>query len=391
MTNTLNKLSLKLYSYIILLILLPSLNTHAQVNGKVCIGDIVELESKILNEERTLLISLPVNYENSEKKYPVLYVLDGNTHFQHATAAADYLAGYRFTPEIIVVAITNVDRNRDFTPIKTENMKSGGGASKFHDFITEEVFPYINNNYPSSDYKILMGHSLGGVFIGYSLLEHPNTFDAFIAVSPFLPYANNYIVNEAKSKLKKKYTKPISIFMTVGNEPDYYSSLDSFSELIKKKSSESINLLYVEMKDDNHSTTPYSTLFNGLRFTFSDWVIPQTVYIKGLDDIDKHFAELSKKYKYELSVSENTINMMGYNFLNNNETDKAINLFIENTKRFPKSANVYDSLGEAYEKNNQLDMAILNYEKACLLAKEQKLETLTIFEDNLKRAKDLLN
>jgi len=376
---------------IVSMVLILSANQLFADNETISIGKRVTIHSKILNENRVLLISLPSGYNNSEIKYPVLYLLDGGTHFMHASAAVDYLAGYRFTPEIIVVAIVNIDRNRDFTPIKTERFKTDGGAAKFHNFITEEVMPYMEKNYLSSDYNILMGHSLGGTFIGYSLLEHPETFDSYIAVSPFLQFADGYIVDEAKSKLKKKYNQPKSFYMSIGNEPDYYPTLDKFSELIQKKSGKSIDFMYVNMKDDNHSTTPYPTLFNGLRFIFSDWVVPQEVYNQGLVVIDEHFKKLSKKYSYEITVSENTINLMGYNYLRNKEIEKAIDIFIENTKRFPNSANVYDSLGEAYENNDQLDLALINYKKAVKLGNEQQLGTLSTFEANLQRVKDLLN
>lgn len=386
-----NRLSIqKLILICISISLISGLSSFAQTE-QICIGEMVNLHSKILDEDRILLVSLPDNYELSNRSYPVLYLLDGNTHFKHANAAADFLSDYGFAPELIVVAITNIDRNRDFTPIISDNNRTGGGALKFHNFITDEVFPYIEDNYRSADYRILMGHSLGGVFIGYSLLEHPAVFDSYIAVSPYLQYANNYIVNESQSKLRKEYDKPISLYMTIGNEPDYFQSLDKFSDLIQNKSGKSIDFLYVEMKDDNHSTTPYLSLFNGLRFTFSDWGLPQSLYDSGLAAMDNHFAKLSKKYNYEITVSENTINAMGYNFLTNNEIDKAISIFTENTKRFPNSANVYDSLGEAYENNQQLEQALINYQKACDLGKEQNLGTLSIFTENLKRVKDQLN
>ncbi len=380
----------KLFGILFVTFLLLGITGVAQKN-EIYLGESVIIHSDILNEDRKLLISLPENYQTNHNKYPVLYVLDGNTHFQHASAAASYLAAYGFVPDIIVVAIVNVDRNRDFTPILIDDFDTEGGALKFHNFITKEVIPFIADNYHSSGFRILMGHSLGGTFIGYSLLEHPDVFNSYIAASPYLQYANDYIVNEAKLKLKKKYKIPKSFFMSIGNEPDYYPVLDKFSQLIQTNSNKSIDFIYVEMKDDNHSTTPYISLFNGLRFTFSDWLIPRNVYEKGLVAIDKHFAKLSEKYEYEITISENTINLMGYEFLRNGETKNAINIFIENTKRFPNSANVYDSLGEAYENDNQFEMAYNNYQKACKLAKEQYLNTLSVFEKNLKRVKNQIN
>ncbi|MBC8320715.1 MAG: hypothetical protein H8E34_08335 [Bacteroidetes bacterium] len=83
------------------------------------------------------------------------------------TLATNYLAGYGLTPEIIVVAITNVDRTRDFTPAHTKARPTSGGAKKFHAFLEKELIPMIEENYKASPYKIIMGHSLGGTFAAY--------------------------------------------------------------------------------------------------------------------------------------------------------------------------------------------------------------------------------
>lgn len=360
-------------------------------DNKYTIGVTQVIKSHILDEERTIIISLPPDYSKTNKQYPVLYVLDGNTHFQHAVAASDYLSQYGLTPEMIIVAITNVDRNRDFTSVYDESVPTSGGAKKFHNFIDNELMPTINKSFRTSNYNILMGHSFGGTFVSYSLLDHPSTFDAYIAISPYLQYADNYMIKQAKKKLRASYDKSKSLYMTVGDEPDYFEPLDSFSALLEEKSDEAIKFLYVQMPGENHASTPYLSLFNGLRFIYSDWVLPNEIFVLGLEAIDDHYLKVSKKYNYEVVTHENTINLLGYNYLRVGEIDESIATFKENVKRNPNSANVYDSLGEAYENNNQPDLAKVNYQKACKLGKEQNLGTLSVFEENLKRVTNILN
>ncbi len=348
-------------------------------------GERFTMHSKVLDEDRVILISLPDNYDISNYDFPVLFVLDGETHFRHVTGATDYLARNGLAPGIIVVAVTNVDRNRDLSPVHVDNIPTSGGAENFHKFIKKELLPTIKKNYRTTDYNIIMGHSFGGTFIGYSLLEHPEVFNAYIAVSPYLQYADNYVINEAKNKLKSKYDNPKSFYMTVGDEIDFFNPLDEFSDLIKEKSGEAISFQYVQMPRDNHMTTPYLSIFNGLRFTFSDWVLPDETYQNGLEAIDKHYAAVSKKYEYKVVCPENTINALGYAYLGAGRIPKAIEVFQEGVKRFPKSANVYDSLGEAFERNNQLENAKENYKKAYKLGIDQNLETTSIFKNNLER------
>ncbi len=76
--------------------------------------------------------------------------------------------------------------------------------------------------------------------------------------------------------------------------------------------------------------------------------------------------------------------MAGYNYLLKKEIEKAIDIFKENVKRFPASANVYDSLGEAYENNEQYELAQKNFAKACELAKEDD-PNFNVFKKNLEK------
>jgi enterochelin esterase-like enzyme len=87
--------------------------------GPVVIGETVQLHSKILNESRSLLISKPPGYDGSADRYPVLYLLDGETHFQYTSAMVNFLADDDRMPEMLVVGIDSEDtkhRTHDLTP-----------------------------------------------------------------------------------------------------------------------------------------------------------------------------------------------------------------------------------------------------------------------------------
>lgn len=377
------QISISLLSLFILL--LSADISHAQEKQKLISAEKVSINSSILNEERVLSIYLPDNYEQTSQKLPVLYVLDGRAHFQHAISATTFLSRRGIIPQMIVVSIHNIDRNRDFSPVHTERVPTSGGAEKFLKFLSDELTPYIAENYKASGFSILMGHSFGGTFTAYSLLTNPELFDGYIAISPFLQYADNYIVNESKKLLKSKYDHQKYYYMTVGNEPDYYSPLGEFSAAIREKSKEAIDFEYVKMESEDHTSIPYITLFKGLRFIFSAWQLPQQKLAEGLNAIDKHYNDISNKFDYEVKTPENVINLLGYRYLQNNNTEKAIEVFKENVKRYPASANVYDSLGEAYENNGQTSLAKKNYQKAADLGVKNNDPNTAIFQKNLQR------
>ena len=106
---------------------------------EIVLGKTIRLNSEVLNEERQIMVYLPTGYEQSGTKYPVLYLLDGRTHFQHASSTVAFLSRNGRIPQMIVVAIVNVDRTRDFTPTNMENRPQSGGAKKFITFLLGRI------------------------------------------------------------------------------------------------------------------------------------------------------------------------------------------------------------------------------------------------------------
>lgn len=361
--------------------------SFAQKENQFIHGGEVIIKSKILDEKRVMSIYLPDNYNFTIEKYPVLYLLDGKTHFYHVTGAVSFLSNQGIIPQLIVVAIYNVDRNRDFSPAHDERIPTSGGAEKFLNFFSDELIKYINKNYRTSDFSVLMGHSFGGTFATYSLLTKPEVFDAYIAISPYLHYVDNYLVKEAKDMLRSDYDSQKYFYLTVGNEPNYFSALEEFSSLIKEKSNEIIDFEYTKIETENHATIPYLSAFHGLKFIFSDFQLPVLKLEQGLSAIDEHYKSISAKYDIEIITPENLINLLGYTYLQNQDMENAIIVFTENVKRYPNSSNVYDSLGEAYETNNQFELAMESYQKAYDLGKEQNHENAFLYLQNLNRVK----
>ncbi|RLD89626.1 MAG: hypothetical protein DRJ29_16425 [Bacteroidetes bacterium] len=342
------------------------------------------INSDILEEDRRISIYLPDGYNNSKASYPVLYLLDGGTHLQHASGAADYLSGRGIVPDIILVAIHNIDRSRDFSPVHVENIPTSGGAEKFLGFLSEELVPYMDESYRTAGFNILLGHSFGGTFIAYTLLAEPDLFDAYLAVSPYLMYADNLVVNESSEKLMP-FSDTKFFYMTVGNEDPYFETLEKYASIMQEKAGESVEFKYVKMPEENHGTTPYLTVFSGLKFIFSEWRLPPEMMQGDLDGIDEHYRNVSEKYGIEIATPELVINALGYRYLQAGDYESAITVFKQNAERYPGSANVYDSLGEAYENNGEGEEAAKNYAKAVKLGQQSGDPNLPVYKTNLKR------
>ncbi|WP_253256285.1 alpha/beta hydrolase [Formosa algae] len=158
--------------------ILLTFSTYSQ--NTISIGKETIIHSEILNEDRKLDIYLPKNYEKSDKSYPVLYLLDSYYNFTHAVGTVEYLLLNELIPEMIIVGIKNTRRNRDLTPNSKELNKEQqerlgltGGADKFIDFLDKELITYVEQTYKAASYKVIVGHSLGGLFNIYTFLKKP--------------------------------------------------------------------------------------------------------------------------------------------------------------------------------------------------------------------------
>lgn len=327
-----------------------------------------KINSQILGEERTILVRVPANYASGSEKFPVIYMLDAHPP-QNAMMAGiiEQQVWGGMMPEMIVVGIQNTNRVRDLTPTETERMNSGGGEN-FLKFIETEVIPIIEKNYRTQPFRIFAGHSLGGLTAVYAFVSRPDLFNAYIAASPVLNWDNDFVIKRAEELFKQKRDFKKTMFVALGDEPDYVKGFNSFQDLLKKSKPKNFEYEFQQYKDENHGSVVLRAYYAGLRKIFNGWTPPPTGSVA---DLENHYKNLSNKFGYQINIPENLLNQIGYQFFNANRLPEAIDVFKRNVELYPNSANVYDSLAEAYEKNGQLKQAGENYEKAYKLAKSK--------------------
>jgi len=377
---------------LLLLVLLIVSTGSAQVNpDDIVLGKMMRLKSSILNEERPILVYTPPDYDNVETKYPVLYLLDGGAHYLHASGIIQILSRSARIPQMIIIGIPNTQRNRDFTPTVSDDFQNSGGADNFLAFLKDELIPFVNDKYRTQPYSILFGHSLTGMFDIYTLSKEKELFDAFILASPFLMYDDEVALKSFESFLKDSPELDHSIYITIGNEPDYYASLEKLSNLFDTYSSNKLNWKYVKMENEDHGSIPHKTIYDGLEFIFSDWRISADQIAEGIEAIDKHYANLSKRFGYDINIPEFLLNQLGYRYLNQNLIDKAISIFLRNIENYPNSANVYDSMGDAYVAAGQYKKARKNYAKAIERGTVSADPNLQVFRNNLANVEKKLS
>ena len=224
--------------------------------SEFCIGVKIKIYSKALQEEREILLHLPDDYNSTENKYPVLFLLDGEWNFLHSISYITYLSEINIAPKIIIVAIKTTNRQRDFLPTYVSQVPESGGSDIFITFLEDELIPFVNKNYRTKSNRILYGESNSGLFGIYSLLKKPNLFEAYIISSPTVRH-DNYFVNKLSLDIFKDSKFPEkNLIVTYGSDEGEWmiSPILDFINILKNHSP--INLKYeiIELEKERHGT-----------------------------------------------------------------------------------------------------------------------------------------
>ncbi|WP_228520552.1 alpha/beta hydrolase-fold protein [Flavobacterium sp. CSZ] len=380
----------------------------AQSKTKIVIGTIDSISSKILNEKRKIWIHLPKSAQNTgfaKQKYPVVYLLDAEGHFSSVVGIIEELSevnGNTNCPEMIVVGITNTNRNRDLTPtysevdlpfVPKELSEQSGGGEKFVEFLEKELMPYIDSKYPTAPYKTLIGHSFGGLTTINILTNHTHLFNSYVAIDPSMWWGNQKFLAETTKKLAGKKLSNVSLFMGAANTMDdsmnlvkvrkdttvftrHIRSILDLNDFFDKNQSSNLKYGYKYYQDDSHGSVPLIATYDAIRFIFQfnqlKLSIPDQInFDKAVfAKIEKHYDNVSKHLGYKVSAPENMVNAYGYQSLGKKDMDLAGYLFKLNVANYPQSPNVYDSLGDFYEAKGDKKNAIASYEKVLTLDKK---------------------
>jgi predicted alpha/beta superfamily hydrolase len=185
-----------------------------------------------LGNNRSLILYLPPSYyENTLKRYPVLYMHDGQNIFDATTSfggvewgvdeTADRLIGEGSMDEVIIVGIYNTGGNRlyEYTPC-CDAQYGGGGANSYENFVINTVKPYIDSNYrtiANREHTAVMGSSLGGLISFYMGWTRSDVFAKVASLSGSFWWDNQHLVGEVVAATARL---PIKIYIDAGTSND---------------------------------------------------------------------------------------------------------------------------------------------------------------------------
>lgn len=392
----------------IFLIVTLNLTGQSPPESAYSIGEKHTLYSKILKENREVFVHVPKGFWGMDEELrmaPVAIVLDGESQFLHTVAAIDFLSsaalGNDKMPRTIVVGIPNTNRNRDLTPVKgvigkdSASLAITGGGGKFLEFITSELFPYIDSLYSTSQHRTIIGHSLGGLIVFEALLRYRASFNNYLAIDPALHYDNGSYFAQLMDTLRSANLKEENLFVAKANSFPSFLTIASIqedtSEVVKITKANhqflelanaenwSIHYSFQDFPQENHFSVPYRATYIGMQFFYAYYPFPEIIdyyhpsFRKESDLVDrmkKHYQSISKELGFEAVPMESYINTWAHGFAYFDRKDLAIDLFDYNIELYPDHPSVYNAKG------------------FFLLNQDRKTEAIKLFETSLSIRED---
>ena len=368
--------------------------------------------SKSLQENRVIDVSLPVNYVETadDINYPVILVMDGELLFYSVSGLVEIMSMTSQMPEAIVIGINNTPGDRRNMMPRTLNEEGqlhryGGKEKEYLAFIKDEVLPMIDKTYRAASFRTMIGLSPSAKLTLHTFWQAPELFDAHVAINTGDFKAQGYQEESVFDKIEQLVAKSPEfkgkLYLSMG--PYNLAANLKEQERLQKKffsfPSSRMNFK-TEIIDKSGYATALPSIISALEMIFpaEKWDVPYRKFFseqpaQTLKSVKLHFDALSKEYgftvlpKGERFYNRTRLKRLGYQLLEDGRSAEAIAMFTYWQEFYPYAANSHDSLADAYEANNQLEMALKSRIKAVQIAKRNKDARLAIFEFALQDLK----
>lgn len=244
------------------------------------IGKKYDILSKTLNQKRSYWVYLPKDYLNKSQMgitFPVAYLLDGELYFLTAVGIqTQFEKNINLAEaEVILVGIENIDRTKDLTPTAANSSKghatleNSGGGPTFQKFITKELIPEIDRTYATSNRRIFIGHSFGGLSVMYSFLTTPNSFTDYIAIDPSLWWDNEKLLKSATALLTQRSYQDTKLYIAkAGQKKPETDDEETIDKILEKTDPKGLLWKYRNFEDQTHGSVIIPALQDALKFIY---------------------------------------------------------------------------------------------------------------------------
>ncbi len=362
---------------------------HAQQNDNddVVIGKYRIIDSKILGEQRRILVNLPTGYESTGIKYPVVFHLYGDyvmTYFSNAASFLNELHSFRKMPGVILVGVDNTDRYRDLRPLKPDG--NPGGADQFARYFREELIPFLDQNYRTSNFRILVGPQAGACFGYYTLMEHPDLFHAYILENSFdnPKQIDDYLIAKARTFFTANRSLPKYLYMKTGKKSLNYAFSMEQQAVIEKNTPKDFRYRFIT--SDHEDFMLETGFIDGFKELFTGYSLPDSITLCGLDSILKYYDELSKRIGYKIDVTDHTLHFAASRLNGLGRKADARKIYEHILTIYPKSLDGLFQMGMIHSSEGNFEKAIECYNEFLTLRPQE-----AVVRNVMKRTERIIN
>ena len=357
-----------------------------------------EFDSNKLGEARKIKIQLPRNYDADYKYgYPLVVVLDGDYLFEPVAGNIDYQSYWEDIPDCVIVGIKQVDTRTDDFLYDDMNFFPTETGADFYEFLGSELVPYMQNNYNTSNFRIIVGHDLAANFLNYYLFKKTPIFKAYIALSPELAPE---MVGRLQEKLSSTL-EPVFYYMATadGDVKMLKTDIEACNQQLTTIENEKFHYKFDNFTDANH----YSLVGRGIpKALNSIFYLYKPITRKEYDEkiltyegspydyLMKKYKDIEDYYGFEKQISENDIRAIAAASKKKDDIESIQNLSKLASRTFPKSMISAYYTAMYYEMNGNLTKALKKYQAGLLLEpsqfidKDMMLDKMYDLEEELK-------
>ncbi|WP_378184826.1 alpha/beta hydrolase [Aquimarina sp. W85] len=267
------------------------------------LDDSILLKSDVLQEQREIKIFLPSSYENGSKTYPVLYVIDAQRYFLNGVVFQQNLVWQEITPEFIVVGIST-------DPIRRRNLFYKE-SSKFIQFLEKELIPEIDTKYRTTDERVFFGWEMAGGLGVEIIANQTDLFQGFLLSSPTNIFKDR--LKSVSEMLKNSPKQHLAVYSVLGTVENWATeSMFSLDSIFRKHPTENIQWKYNLSNNENHYTTPLTTINEGLKLFFSDYgpirffSLNEFEQFGGIEKLKEHYENRASRYEISNNIHDDT-------------------------------------------------------------------------------------
>lgn len=382
-----------------------------------------QIQSEYLQSEENIQVYLPTTYQDGNKRYPVLYILDGQWYFLNGVAIMETLDRDGMLPEMIVIGI-------DFKSRAYHDSLHSNHWNALSKYIQEELTSFVDRTYRTTEERIIFGWENPSFMVCEFLFQKNPEFDGFIVSN------GGYANEEMLGQFELYDGKELYLYLA-NSEKDIYT-IRSSNELAEKLSTEALNNLvwkYEMFNKETHESLSYTSLYQGLRHfyhNFNSKVFSGTIEFHdtgGLTALKAYFEERSERFGTDPEIDNSTKNSLiwlawkqddftsfdlfmtefkevlstrryasaywqnrlGQFYLKHNDISHAIEYLQRGITQYPDPeylALMHGSLGSAYQLDDDRSKAKNHYKQAIKCAKTNKNDDqLQAYEMKLKSLK----